>query len=166
MLEDTSAVDFHLLNKVLNVSLHGMPVRLDGVERDLCLRRHALKPSECSNSAAPSPRTAFGWLPQSAASSSSFCHGSSRVLVLITAPRPDPTSSTTSAYASPFSPSALSRGYAGSSQSDCPAAACVGWRDGALEAHSLLRALRAPMRSARQSVCMFSSCPANLNGKF
>ena len=35
MLEDTSAVDFHLLNKVLNVSLHGMPVRLDGVERDV-----------------------------------------------------------------------------------------------------------------------------------
>jgi hypothetical protein len=34
VLEDASAVDFHLLNKVLNVSLHGMPVRLDGVERD------------------------------------------------------------------------------------------------------------------------------------
>jgi hypothetical protein len=27
-------VDFHLLNKVLNVPLHGVPVRLDGVERD------------------------------------------------------------------------------------------------------------------------------------
>ena len=38
-------------------------------------------------------------------------------------------------------------GYAGSSQSDCPAAAGVGWRDGALEAHRLLRALRAPWRS-------------------
>jgi len=37
--------------------------------------------------------------------------------------------------------------YAGSSQSDCPAAAGVGWRDGALEAHRLLRALRAPWRS-------------------
>ena len=35
MLEDTSVVDFHLLNKVLNVSLHGMLVRLDGVERDV-----------------------------------------------------------------------------------------------------------------------------------
>ena len=34
MLEDASAVDFHLLNKVLNVSLHDMPVRFDGVERD------------------------------------------------------------------------------------------------------------------------------------
>jgi hypothetical protein len=34
VLEDTSAVDFHLVNKVLNVSLHGMQVRLDGVERD------------------------------------------------------------------------------------------------------------------------------------
>jgi hypothetical protein len=43
--------------------------------------------------------------------------------------------------------SALSRGYASSSQSDCPAAAGVGWRDGALEAHRLLRALRAPWRS-------------------
>lgn len=38
-------------------------------------------------------------------------------------------------------------GYAGSSQSDCPAAAGVGRRDGALEAHRLLRALRAPWRS-------------------
>ena len=27
-------MDFHLLNKVLNVPLHGVPVRLDGVERD------------------------------------------------------------------------------------------------------------------------------------
>jgi hypothetical protein len=42
---------------------------------------------------------------------------------------------------------AFSRGYAGSSQSDCPAAAGVGRRDGALEAHRLLRALRAPWRS-------------------
>jgi len=39
------------------------------------------------------------------------------------------------------------RGYAGSSQSDCPAAAGVGWRDGDLEAHRLLRTLRAPWRS-------------------
>ena len=46
--------------------------------------------------------------------------------------------------------SALSGGYAGSSQSDCPAAAGVGWRDGALEAHRLLRALRAPWRSGPQ----------------
>ena len=56
-----------------------------GLNAILCLRRHALKPSGCSNSAAPSLCTAFGWLPQRAASSSSFCHGSSRVLVLITA---------------------------------------------------------------------------------
>jgi hypothetical protein len=41
----------------------------------------------------------------------------------------------------------ISRGYAGSSQSDCPAATGVGRRDGALEAHRLLRALRAPWRS-------------------
>jgi hypothetical protein len=37
VLEDASAVHFHLLYEVLNVPLHGMPVRFDGVKRDLVL---------------------------------------------------------------------------------------------------------------------------------
>jgi hypothetical protein len=34
VLEDASAVHFHLLDEVLNVPLHGMQVRFDGVKRD------------------------------------------------------------------------------------------------------------------------------------
>jgi hypothetical protein len=34
VLEDAPAAHFHLLDEVLNVPLHGMPVRCDGVKRD------------------------------------------------------------------------------------------------------------------------------------
>ena len=37
MLEDASAVHFNLLNEVLNVPLHGVPVRFDGVKCDMVI---------------------------------------------------------------------------------------------------------------------------------
>ncbi len=37
MLEDASAVRFNLLDEVLNVPLHCMPVEFDRVKRDLVL---------------------------------------------------------------------------------------------------------------------------------
>ena len=96
VLEDASAVRFHLLDEVLNVPLHCMPVEFDRVKHDLVLaapRFEAVSVHKFSCAIA-----AYGLgSPQSAANSSRCCQGSSRVRVLITAPRLDPTSSTTSA---------------------------------------------------------------------
>ena len=90
------AVRFHLLDEVLNVPLHCMPVEFDRFKHDLVLaapRFEAVSVHKFSCAIA-----AYGLgSPQSAANSSRCCQGSSRVRVLITAPRLDPTSSTTSA---------------------------------------------------------------------
>jgi hypothetical protein len=103
VLDDASAVHFNLLDEVLNIPLHGVPVRFDRAKLNMVLAATRFETVVIFKFGAIVAYAALGVCPQNVASSSRCCQMSSRVRVLMLALMLDPISSTTSACALPFS---------------------------------------------------------------